>query len=108
MLNLADTLYFATFPDFPRSQSASLFDCSSKRGARIRASRQIKGNLADHSWANASLAHKMGKAYAKVLRQIGRCLFPPFLTLATSAEIFELWGSLSPRIVTVNQLGEAR
>ena len=47
----------------------------------------------------------MGKAYAKVLRRLGRCLLALILTPIMSAEIFDLRSISSSREVVVNQRG---
>ena len=49
-----DAMYFAILPNFPRPPSATPCNRSSKRGDCFRVPRQIRGNLADPSWANAT------------------------------------------------------
>ena len=99
----APTLRFPIFPNFPRRPSASSPNRNSKRGAWLWISRRAPEYLTDPSWANATLGNTLGHAYAKVLRRVGRCICPLYLTPPVVAGNFELWGIPRTRTVSLNK-----
>ena len=59
--------------------------------------------MAAPSLADATFVNKLGRAYAKVLRRLGRCIYPLNLNPSPAVENFELWGILRNRSTTKNK-----
>ena len=76
----ATTLHLAAYPSVQRLASAKIFLGNTHRGDCTWISQQLRDFVADASWANVAQINKMGTAYDRVLRRIGRFMSPLHLT----------------------------
>ena len=66
-------------------------------------SRQVREDMAEPPWANATMINRLGRAYAEVSRRLGRCIYSFYLIRSTAAEIFGFRGIPHTRIVALNK-----
>ena len=90
-------------PDARRPQRDGYYSCSTKRGARLWSSYQIRGNLVDPKRASPTWVDAEAKVYGVALRRGDRCARPLCFAPYTVSAHYELWGTIPYRRVAVKR-----